>query len=276
MRLVWITDPHLNHVCDQDRESWFDQIASHGRDGIVISGDISEGDDVVFQLGRIADRFSCPIHFVLGNHDFYQSSIAQTRQNVIHAARGREQLNYLTDCPAIDLGRDSYLVGEDGWGDATEGNFEDSYVRLNDFQLIDDFVHSAPDSWKQQLQHLGKESAARLADKLDTLPNNTRNVLVVTHVPPFRDACWYQGRTTDDHWAPFFVCGQIGQVLLNAAQARDQLRFTVLCGHGHHAGVADIAANLTVFTGAAEYGKPDVTGHVDIDDQKIRVSLPGD
>ena len=212
---------------------------------------------------------------MLGNHDFYQSSIAETRQTVIHAARERKQLNYLTDCPAIDLGRGGYLVGEDGWGDATEGNFEDSYVRLNDFQLIGDIVHSAPDGWKHQLQHLGKESAARLADKLDKLPDDTRNVLVVTHVPPFRDACWYQGRTTDDHWAPFFVCGQIGQVLLDAAQARDHLQFTVLFGHGHHAGVADMAANLTVFTGASEYGKPDVVGQVDIDDQGIRVNLLG-
>jgi predicted phosphohydrolase len=273
VRLVWITDPHLNHVSDQDRELWFHQIASHGRDGIVISGDISEGDDVVFQLTRFADRFPCPIYFVLGNHDFYQRSIGQTRQSAIRTSREHGHLAYLTDCPAIDVGSGCYLVGEDGWGDATEGNYEDSYVRLNDFRLIRDFANAAPNSWKRQLQQQGQESAERLAKKLNALPSDTRDVLVVTHVPPYRDACWYEGRTTDDHWAPFFVCGQVGQVLLAAAQDRDQTRFTVLCGHTHHAGVADIAANLTVYTGAAEYGKPGIEGQIEIDDDGIQINL---
>jgi predicted phosphohydrolase len=273
VRLVWITDPHLNHVSDQNRERWFAQIASHGRDGIVISGDISEGDDVVFQLTTMADRLACPIYFVLGNHDFYHSSIGRTRQKVIQATRERKQLHYLTDCVAIGLGNDCYLVGEDGWGDASEGSFEDSYVRLNDFRLIEDFVNSASQGWKQQLQDLGKASAARLTAKIAALPEDIRDVLVVTHVPPHRDACWYQGQTTDDHWAPFFVCGQIGQALLSAAQQRVQSRFIVLCGHTHHAGIAHLAANLTVFTGAAEYGKPDTEGQIEIDEQGLRVTL---
>ena len=48
----------------------------------------------------------------------------------------------------------------------------------------------------------------------ESLPDDTRSVIVLTHVPPFREACWYQGHTTDDHWAPFFVCGEVGQACL--------------------------------------------------------------
>jgi Icc protein len=273
VRLVWITDPHLNHVSDYDREAWFQQIASHGPNGVVISGDISEGDGVVLHLAGIADRLSIPIYFVLGNHDFYKSSIRQTRQRVVYACRQQRQLIYLTDSPPIVLGDNCYLVGEDGWGDATEGDYENSYVRLNDFRLIDEFIQSDPIGWKRRLQELGSESATRLKSKLDTLPGDASEVLVVTHVPPFRESCWYEGRTTDDHWAPFFVCGQVGNVLLKAAESNPERRIIVLCGHAHHAGIAEINENLVVHTGAAEYGKPSIEATIELTSSRMELSI---
>jgi predicted phosphohydrolase len=262
--LAWTTDPHLSHVPSSGWERWLNQIASHGADGIVISGDISEGDDVVFQLQRIAQSSSLPIYFVLGNHDFYQRSIAVTRQNVVRASRENRLLHYLTDKSPIGLAKSVFLVGEDGWGDATEGDYEGSTIRLNDFPLIEDFRCADPSGWKQQLQQLGAVSAERLCVKLDAVPVDAREVLVITHVPPYRDACWYQGKTTDDNWAPFFVCGQVGQVLRRACQSRPHCQFTVLCGHTHHAGTANMASNLVVHTGAAEYGHLAIEGLVTI------------
>ena len=273
MRLVWTTDPHLNHVPVQQWERWITTIASHGPDGVVISGDISEGDDVVFQLRRIAQSLTVPIYFVLGNHDFYQSSIGSTRQNVICASRDSRLLHYLTDTTAVQLAERVFLVGEDGWGDATEGDFEGSPIRLNDFRLIEDFRSADPGHWKQQLQQLGAESADRLSAKLDALPSDTRHALVITHVPPYRDACWYEGKTTDDNWAPFFVCGQVGRVLRRASESRPECQFTVLCGHTHHAGVAIIASNLVVHTGAADYGHPDIEGLVSMESDAININL---
>jgi predicted phosphohydrolase len=269
--VVWTTDPHLNHVRETPRERWISEIASHGADGIVISGDISEGDDVVFQLQRIAQSSSVPVYFVLGNHDFYGRSISETRQDVIRASRDSRLLHYLTDLSPIGLAENVFLVGEDGWGDATEGDYEGSTIRLNDFPLIDDFRRARPEGWKQQLQLLGAQSAERLRVKLDALPEDARAVLVITHVPPFRDACWYQGKTTDDNWAPFFVCGQIGRVLQRAGQSRPACQFTVLCGHAHNAGTAQMAANLVVHTGAAQYGYPAINGLVHVQDDGLSV-----
>ncbi len=272
MRLVWTTDPHLNHVPTHRWEQWVKKISSRGADGVLISGDISEGDDVVLQLRRLAQSLPAPIYFVLGNHDFYQSSIGATRQNVISASRENRALHYLTDTLPIQLAESVYLVGEDGWGDATEGDYEASSIRLNDFPLIDDFRSGEESGWKGQLQALGAESAARLGQKLDTLPSDARQVLVLTHVPPYRDACWYEGQTTDDNWAPFFVCGQIGQVLRRASESRPQCQFTVLCGHTHHRGVANIAPNLVVYTGAADYGQPEIEAIVSIDLEAIKIA----
>jgi predicted phosphohydrolase len=248
----------LNHASALRREQWLVEIASHGPDGVVISGDISEGDDVAFLLTWMARVLAVPIYFVLGNHDFYQASIAATRQRVVHAAGEHGWLHYLTNQSAIELQPGVFLLGEDGWGDATEGDYESSPVRLNDFRLIEDFWQSDCSRWKGLLQRLGAESAARLEAKLEAIPASAQQVIVITHVPPFREACWYQGHTTDDSWAPFFVCGSVGRVLQRHAAARPQCRLTVLCGHTHNAGSAQPGANLVVYTGAADYGQPQV------------------
>ena len=270
MRLVWTTDPHLDQVSKQAWKGWIDEIASHGADGIVISGDISEGDDVILQLGRIAEQFSVPIYFVLGNHDFYHSAIGPTRQAVIAVSREHESLHYLTDQSAARLAEGVYLVGEDGWGDGIEGDYENSSIRLNDFDLIEDFRGAGADAWKEQIRGLGKECAQRLAEKLIEIPSEAKQVVVVTHVPPYREACWYEGRTTDDNWAPFFVCRQIGDVLTEVAEANPHVSYNVLCGHTHNDGIAKMRDNLIVYTGGAIYGAPDIEGVFEIDSDSCK------
>ena len=98
-------------------------------------------------------------------------------------------------------------------------------------------------------------------------------MIVLTHVPPFREACWYEGQTTDDNWAPYFVCGQVGEVLRRAGQDRPTCQLTVLCGHTHNAGFAQITDQLVVHTGAARYGHPDVEAVVEVTGDRLAVTL---
>jgi 3',5'-cyclic-AMP phosphodiesterase len=233
-------------------------------DGLVITGDISEGDDVVFELRRLAEAVNQPIFFVLGNHDFYQSSIALTRQRVMEICREHPLLTYLTDAQPICLSDGCYLVGDDGWGDATIGDYDRSPIQLNDFRLIADFHGFPSQTWKTRLQHEGQACAERLEQKLKQLPDDASQVLVITHVPPYRESCWYEGRTTDDLWAPFFVCGAVGDVLQEFAISRPDIQITTLCGHTHHAGIAQVSSNHCVYTGAAEYGVPRVESVVSV------------
>lgn len=256
MRLVWTSDIHLNHADLRTWDAWVAQVNESEPDAMVITGDISEADDVVFQLRRIAETIPIPIYFVLGNHDFYGSSFGATRRNVSAMSRDVSPLCYLTDARPLELEAGQFLVGEDGWGDATEGNFDESPVRLNDFVQIKDFQRVDPIDWQGLMHQLGTESAMRLRGKLNALPESACSVLVATHVPPFRESCWYQGKTTDDYWAPFFVCGQIGDVLKQFALENPNIQITVLCGHTHHGGRAEMLPNLTVLTASAEYGQP--------------------
>ncbi|MDE0862246.1 MAG: metallophosphoesterase [Rubripirellula sp.] len=275
MLLVWTTDLHLNSVSTLAWKKWIHKTASQGADGIVITGDISEGDDVVRQLHRIADATGIPIYFVLGNHDFYESSLQATRHDVIHACREHEQLHYLTDLSPIQLTPTTHLLGDDGWADATVGDYETSTIRLNDFDRIDDFKASGKTAWKEQLQQIGAASAKRLQAKLNQLPPDAQQVLVLTHVPPFREACWYEGKTANDNWAPFFVSGQVGKELMLFSQQKPEYELTVLCGHTHHAGIARLTPNLIVHTGAAAYGHPDVEGIISMRSGNLQVNVIG-
>ena len=58
------------------------------------------------------------------------------------------------------------------------------------------------------------------------------------HVPPFREACWHQGRISDDLWRPPFSCKAVGEALVEAMEAHPGREMTVLCGHTHGAGEA--------------------------------------
>ena len=80
--------------------------------------------------------------------------------------------------------------------------------------------------------------------------------MVLTHVPPFREACWHEGRISDDNWLPHFTCKAVGDALLEAMAAAPDHRMTVLCGHTHGGGEAQVLPNLRVLTGDARYGQP--------------------
>jgi len=276
LRLVWTTDLHLNSVPINAWEQWVRQISVQKADGLVITGDISEGDDVVPQLQRIADHINLPVYFILGNHDFYGSTFQATRQNVIHACRASSQLHYLTDLSALPISAATYLLGEDGWADGTVGNYEESTIHLNDFERIGDFKASGQFTWKQKLHDIGSESAKRLRTKLEQLPSDTHQVLVLTHAPPFREACWYEGKTTDDNWAPFFVAGQVGNALLEFSSRRPDCKVTVLCGHTHHAGVAKMTASLRVHTGAASLGHPNIAATITVTSHELAITQHND
>ena len=44
---------------------------------------------------------------------------------------------------------------------------------------------------------------------------------------------------------------------MDTAEKNPDCQFTVLCGHSHGEGVAEMAPNLVVRTQGAEYGQPD-------------------
>jgi hypothetical protein len=137
-------------------------------------------------------------------------------------------------------------------------------VRLNDWRLIDELAGLDDEQRLEKLEALGDEAAEHFRSVLPEALARYAHMLVLTHVPPFREACWHDGRISDDDWLPHFSCKAVGDVLLAAMKARPDRQMTVLCGHTHGAGEAQILPNLRVLTGGAEYGKPRLQGVIEV------------
>lgn len=265
MRAVWLTDIHLDFLSESACAAFFDTIAVQRPDGVFLTGDISIAPSLLAHLRAMADAIQAPIYFVLGNHDFYHGSIAAVRAAVSDGRRSHALLRYLPEAGVVPLTQSTALVGHDGWGDSRYGDYAGSSVRLNDHVLIKELTGLTHPQLQEQLKHLGNESAGYLQETLPKALDQFRRVIVLTHVPPFKEACWYQGRVGNDEWLPFFACQAVGDALRNLMEKRPEQQLDVYCGHTHNAGKAQILPNLRVFTGEADYGAPRINQIVEID-----------
>lgn len=114
MYLAWATDIHLNYA-SEPRQRKFYYAVKEQADALVVTGDIAESHDIQPTLTAMATLIERPVHFVLGNHDFYRGSIADTRRDVAETAKGIEHLVCLNRAGIVELTQRTALVGRDGW-----------------------------------------------------------------------------------------------------------------------------------------------------------------
>lgn len=266
MRVVWATDIHLNCLGPEERGVFFSSIRDQRPDAVFVTGDIAEAPSLTRLLHEMREAIHVPLYFVLGNHDFYYGSISQVRNSLRHSCQVQAGLTYLSTSGLVELTPTTALIGHDGWGDGRYGNYHLSPVRLSDQELIVDFQGLDREAVLGKLCALGDEAACYLRERLDDALASYQRVICLTHVPPFKEACWYQGKVGNDDWLPYFACQAVGEVLLNVSQERPDGHLIVLCGHTHHAGIAQIRPNLRVITGSAEYGAPCIQDSFDLEE----------
>lgn len=256
-RIAWTTDIHLDFLEEPNQiERFCQNIVEANPDSVLIGGDIAIAATVDEMLFLLAKHLQRPIYFVLGNHDFYKGSIAEVRAKVAQLTRRSSWLHWLSNSGVTELTSKTGLLGHDGWADGRLGNRVRSEVMLNDYFLIQEFVGLAPLRRFAKLSALGDEAARYLKIHLLSAVTRFPNVLLLTHVPPFKEACWFEGQISDDEFLPHFTCSAIGDALIQVMQNHPDCNLTVLCGHTHGQGEATILPNLHVKTGGAEYGKP--------------------
>jgi predicted MPP superfamily phosphohydrolase len=256
VKIAWITDIHLNFVDDDGIEKFCQTMLSAEPAALLVGGDIGEAPTVQAYLEILENRLQRPIYFVLGNHDFYQSTIAEVRNQAVALTQLSQWLHWLPAVDVVELSPRTALVGHDGWSDGRLGDFFGSPVCLNDYQFIDELRGLNKDELHRKLNALGDEAAIHLKKVLAQALSRFDDVIVLTHVPPFRESCLYQGKPGNKNWLPHFTCKAVGDVLIEMATAYPDCQMTVLCGHSHHAAHIDILPNLSVKTGAATYGEP--------------------
>ena len=264
-KYVWSTDLHLDAADKAQTQELMDLMLESKPDGIMIGGDICNGYNSLFQLKMMCAHLEIPIYFVLGNHDFYYGSIVKTRKMAHILTQEIPALKYLTDGGVVELTPTTALIGHDGWSDGRAGDFLHSTVLLNDYFLIDEIKDLTPLDRLHKLNDLGEEAAKSLGKTLRLALQNYPRVVLLTHVPPFREACLYEGKPTDDNWSPHFVGQATGEVLKKIMQEHPEKELLILCGHSHQGADVTILPNLHVLTGASELASPRIQGLVEID-----------
>jgi hypothetical protein len=94
----------------QRQRDWFKERA----DALIVTGDIAESRMLGSALTSLPALTERPVYFVLGNHDFYQGSIAATRRLVNYVVSDTEGLVYLSQSGVVELTPSTALVGHDG------------------------------------------------------------------------------------------------------------------------------------------------------------------
>jgi predicted phosphodiesterase len=258
-KIAWLSDIHLNFLPAEAVREFMAQVLSDNPDLVVISGDIAEADTLARYLRMLAEWLQRPVYFVLGNHDFYRSSIDQVRQDVEELSRNWQYLHYLPRQGVVELTPTTAMVGHDGWGDSRYGNYEESDLMLSDFLFIQELLGCGREGRRSVLEDLGDEAAQYLRLHLEQALERYRHVIVATHVPPFEEACLRENADVPrERILPYYACKAVGDMLLELMDARPDNKITVLCGHTHVSANVKMLPNLRVVTAGVRYGHPRV------------------
>lgn len=263
MNLIWLTDIHLNFLSLEQRVDFYQKIIAVSGDKILISGDIAEAPSVSEILKEMVDIIQKPIYFVLGNHDYYRGQVGSLRQEICDLTKNEPLLHWLPASGIYDLENQTILLGEDCWADGRYGDYTNSPVILNDRRMIIDLFQSnmlGKYTLLEKMQQLADQDAQSLQIKLLAAikSHSPKKVIILIHVPPFKEACMHEGKISNDDFLPFFSSKITGDVLTKIAQQNKEIEFLVLCGHTHSKAYWQPYKNLIIKAGAAEYYKPDI------------------
>lgn len=259
MRLAWLTDIHLNFLSKAERTDFYDLILEKNPSVILITGDIAESKNVRQILEEMQSYLGVPIHFVLGNHDFYHSSIKAVREDFINNTQ--PFLYYLSENETIMPTDDVLIFGADGFADGYYGDFHNTRIRMNDHHFIEEFNHARLCSNTNLLNEMRKQSTQDVeklsAHMMPILEENCpKSVIILTHIPPFEECCLYGGKRSGKDYLPFYSSKLMGDKLSILAETYKNTNFLVLCGHTHSKAIYQPLPNLTVRVGEAEYTEP--------------------
>jgi 3',5'-cyclic-AMP phosphodiesterase len=251
MKLAWISDPHMEWMAQEHLDTIYNSLRDSETEGVIVSGDISDSRNIKKSLSLFA-RLPIPVYFVLGNHDTYGSSFEYVRNMIRKSVRHSSYLVWLTESAPVQLTEQTYLIGHDGWADGRAGLGQQSGYMINDYQSISDFRGMSIGSVFTLMQKKADLASRRLETQIRKLGAEADashlHIIIVTHAPPFEEACLYQGHATDPYYIPHFSNIGMGQMLEKVT--RDVgCRVSVLCGHTHHEHRININNKIGVWVG---------------------------
>lgn len=261
MSIVWASDLHAGFLEDKQLTKFCESIANTpGLESVLIGGDISEARKLTSDLNTVRRYIKVPIYFVLGNHDYYGSSIKEMSNIAKHYCRSNDNIWWLDDQQgAIDLGNGIGLMGVGGWGDCTVGNPDSRAVALNDWHYIEELSYLTHTSRVGVLKDLGKKAAEHTALLLSKAVCKFDKIVFLTHVPPWPEVSFHRGVRSDDNYLPYYCCAQVGKVICGIMKEYPEKSLLSLSGHTHGGGEAAITDNILALSSSSEYKMPEFT-----------------
>lgn len=254
-RFIWTSDVHLDRMDENERAEFKEHLRGLNPDGFILAGDIAEADSVVGFLRGFRKALTCPIYFVLGNHDFWGSSFETVRSEIRCLTDEHPDLYWLSESGVIALNSETALIGHEGWADARYAPVPPAGNVPRDFMRIEDFKSLLRTEYENVLNQLGDNAARHIHKVLLEAVAAYKHIYLVTHVPPFREASIDRsGRICNDEKLPFYTCQAVGDVILKIMNERPECNLTVLCGHTHEKCEIDMLPNLQIKVLDAGYG----------------------
>lgn len=256
--LAWVSDIHLNFLNSNQRQDFYESLKGHD---VVISGDIGESTNVFNLIEEMETATGKAVYYVLGNHDYYESSIKKVRR------KAKKHGVWLQHAP-VELSSDTIMLGVDGWGDGRNGDYEGSRLVMSDWLYIEELFKAYHTSSVELLRALQKiaDGDARLLRKnvKKAILRGYRRIILVSHVPPFEEASQYAGKKSTPDGLPFFSSKILGELLLPVAKKHPEVDFLWLCGHTHSRVKYKPCENMTVKVAKAEYYRPQIEEILDV------------
>lgn len=261
-KYAWATDIHLDCVRDDTLIKFGQSLIASNPEAVILSGDISVAPKLVYHLSALERIVQRPIYFVLGNHDYYHSSIEDVRKAMKELSNMSQFLRYLPNSPYVTLSPATALIGHDGWYDALNGNPKNRQFALNDWARIAEFAIPSLGGQNRDVvidvaRKLAHDGVMHVHNAIKSAVRYHTNIVIVTHVPPFQESHLFEGKVGDANAQPWFTSKMMGDMLLDATKAFPKAKFTVFAGHTHGKYSGKFGDNLTVHVGGWPLGQTD-------------------
>ncbi len=124
-KIVWLSDLHLNFLSSDELYEFLKIVIHHEPIVVLITGELSDSTKLIFHLRILEAEIKRPVYFVLGNHDFYHSSIKKVRKEVSSLVLNSKNLSWLTEMGIIELNSTTAIMGHDSWADCKSDIFSE-------------------------------------------------------------------------------------------------------------------------------------------------------
>lgn len=229
------------------------EILRHDPDVIMIAGDIGEPAEEFDKCLSVFSGLPCPVGIVIGNHDLYATAGNHSEDlwtRILPGIVGKHGLIWMEE-EEIVIG-DTAFVGTLSWYDYSSKDphypLPDDYFFINKKKFVSDGNYI---DWKRKDTELAAELRDGLLKRLSRAEEdpNIKKVVVVTHVPLFRDQM--VGYSSDERLADaYFGNLTLGKEVMRFSKVTD-----VISGHTHRP-VEKMVGKINVRIVPGDYRKP--------------------